>query len=65
MSEKEKGETFEHAVPVFFIPFVPVATEIFLIVDDFLTDVPGLPFQERGSGRQKLYGKFRGSGPFL
>lgn len=30
---------------MFFVPFVPVATEIFLIVDDFLTDVPGLPFQ--------------------
>ena len=30
---------------MFFVPLIPVATEIFLIIDDFLTDVPGFPFQ--------------------
>ena len=45
MSEKEEAEPLEIAVPVFFVSFVPVATEIFLIIDDLLTDVPGFPFQ--------------------
>jgi len=45
MSEEEETEPLEVAVPVFFIPFVPVATEIFLIIDDLLADVPGFPFQ--------------------